>query len=128
MADFDSKTTGSLVGGGLRREIVLTMAAQVDDVNDFAFPENLSMPKEWCSYRNGSGRKREMDVSSVLLLQGSHSHAKSLNDLLVVATQARLDPRPSRSHSGTTRDPGTTKDPGTTRDPGTQDPKHTATA
>lgn len=128
MADFDSKTTGSLVGGGLRREIVLTMTAQVDDVNDFAFPENLSMPKEWCSYRHGSGRKREMDVSSVLLLQGSHSHAKSLNDLLVVATQARLDPRPSRSHSGTTRDPGTTKDPGTTRDPGTQDPKHTATA
>lgn len=122
MAAFDSKTTGSLVGGGLHQEIVLTLAAQADDANDFAFPENLSLSKEWCSYRHGSGMKREMDVSSVLLLQGSHSHAKSLNDLLVVATQARLDPRPSRSHSGTTRDPGTTKDPGT------QDPKHTATA
>nr|XP_048306878.1 tubulin polyglutamylase TTLL6 isoform X2 [Myodes glareolus] len=85
-------------------------------------PQNLSLSKEWCSYRHGSGMKRERDVSSVLLLQGSHSHAKSLNDLLVVATQARLDPRPSRSHSGTTRDPGTTKAPGT------QDPKHTATA
>ncbi|CAO2644992.1 Tubulin polyglutamylase TTLL6 [Lemmus lemmus] len=76
--------------------------------------QNLSLPKEW---RHSSGRKREMDVSSVLLLQGSHSHAKSLNGLLVVATQARLDPRPSRSHSSST-----------TRDPGTQDPQHTATA
>ncbi|KAH0501116.1 Tubulin polyglutamylase TTLL6 [Microtus ochrogaster] len=61
--------------------------------------QNLSLPKEWCSHSHSSGRKREMDVPSVLLLQGSHSHAKSLNDLLVVATQARLDPRPSRSHS-----------------------------
>lgn len=116
MADSDSKIIGSLVGGGLRQEIVLTIAAQVDDANDFAFPENLSLPKEWCSHSHSSDRKREMDVPPVLLLQGSHSHAKSLNDLLVVATQARLDPRPSRSHSGTTRDPRT------------QDPQHTATA
>ncbi|KAL1778848.1 tubulin polyglutamylase TTLL6 [Sigmodon hispidus] len=41
-----------------------------------------SLPKEWCSHSRSSGRKRGMDVSSVLLLQGSHSHAEPLNDLL----------------------------------------------
>ncbi|XP_036054208.1 tubulin polyglutamylase TTLL6 [Onychomys torridus] len=83
---------------------------QTDDVNDLAFPENPSLSKKCCHYNHSFGRKREMDVSSVLLLQGSHSHAEPLNDLLVVATQARLDPRPSRNHSSTTRDPGTTRD------------------
>ncbi|XP_051063652.1 tubulin polyglutamylase TTLL6 isoform X2 [Phodopus roborovskii] len=83
---------------------------------------NPSLPKEWCSHSYNPVRKREMGVPSVLFLQGSHSHAQSLDDLLIVATQARLDPRPIRGHSGTPRDPGTTSDPGT------QDPKHTATA
>ncbi|XP_021069123.1 tubulin polyglutamylase TTLL6 [Mus pahari] len=76
-----------------------------------------SLSKERCPHSRNSGRKKEMNGPSILFLQASHSHAESLNDLLVVATQARLDPRPSRSHSGTT-----------TRDSGTQDPKHTATA
>uniref|UniRef100_A0A8C0DR73 Tubulin tyrosine ligase like 6 n=1 Tax=Balaenoptera musculus TaxID=9771 RepID=A0A8C0DR73_BALMU len=51
-----------------------------------------------------SGEKRQLDVPSLLLLQNSHSHAVSLNDLLVVATAARLDPRPGRSHTGAVRD------------------------
>ncbi|XP_017654908.1 tubulin polyglutamylase TTLL6 [Nannospalax galili] len=78
--------------------------------------QNPSLPQEWCSHSRSSIKMRQLDVSSLLLLQSSHSHADSLSDLLVVATQARLDPRPGRSHSGATRDPGT------------QDPKHTATA
>ncbi|XP_040605502.1 tubulin polyglutamylase TTLL6 isoform X2 [Mesocricetus auratus] len=101
---------------------------------------SLYLTKEWCSHSLNSGRRREMDVPSVLFLQGCHSHGESLNDLLVIATQARLDPRPSRGHSGTTRDPGTTidavatinpgatMDPGATIDPITQDLKHTAIA
>lgn len=76
-----------------------------------------SLSKERYPHGRSSGRKKGMEAHSVVILQSSHSHAESLNDLLVVATQARLDPRPSRSHSGTT-----------TRDSGTQDPKHTATA
>ncbi|XP_034363040.2 tubulin polyglutamylase TTLL6 isoform X1 [Arvicanthis niloticus] len=76
-----------------------------------------SLSKERGHHGRGSSRKKEMVVPSIVVLQASHSRAESLNDLLVVATQARLDPRPSRSHSGTT-----------TRDSGTQDPKHTATA
>lgn len=85
--------------------------------------QNPSLSKDCCLHSHGFGRKKEMDVSSVLLLQGSHGHTEPLNDLLVVATQARLDPRPSRNHSIPTRDPDTTRDPGTTRDP-----KHTAIA
>ncbi|XP_007638536.2 tubulin polyglutamylase TTLL6 isoform X1 [Cricetulus griseus] len=77
---------------------------------------NPSFTKEWCSHSRNSSRKKEMGVSSVLLLRGSRRNAASLNDLLVIATQARLDPRPSRGHSGTTRDLGTTIDPGTTSD------------
>lgn len=76
-----------------------------------------SLSKERCPHSRSSGRKKVMAAPSVVVLQASHSHVESLNDLLVVATQARLDPRPSRSHSGTT-----------TRDAGPQDPKHTATA
>lgn len=94
----------------------MTIAAQTGDANDFAFPGNPSFTKEWCSHSRNSSRKKEMGVSSVLLLRGSRRNAASLNDLLVIATQARLDPRPSRGHSGTTRDLGTTIDPGTTSD------------
>ncbi|XP_052052542.1 tubulin polyglutamylase TTLL6 [Apodemus sylvaticus] len=77
-----------------------------------------SLSKERCAHSRSSGRKKVLAAPSVVVLQASHRHVESLNDLLVVATQARLDPRPSRSHSGTT----------TTRDAGAQDPKHTATA
>ncbi|ERE68117.1 tubulin polyglutamylase TTLL13 [Cricetulus griseus] len=62
---------------------------------------NPSFTKEWCSHSRNSSRKKEMGVSSVLLLRGSRRNAASLNDLLVIATQARLDPRPSRGHSAT---------------------------
>lgn len=86
-------------------------------LTDDAFPEYPSLSKERCPYSRSSGRKKEMNaVPSVFVLRASRSPVESLNDLLVVATQARLDPRPSRGHSGTA-----------TRDSGTQDPKHTAT-
>lgn len=86
-------------------------------LTDDTFPEYSSLSKERCPHSRSSSRKKEMEAHSVVILQSSHSRVESLNDLLVVATQARLDPRPSRSHSGTA-----------TRDSGTQDPKHTATA
>lgn len=92
------------MGGGLRQECVLSPAALTDDANAFAFPENLSLPRECCFCGRSSGEKKELDVPSLLLLQNSHSHAVSLNDLLVVATAARLDPRPGRSHTGAARD------------------------
>lgn len=85
-------------------------------LTDDAFPEYPSLSKERCPHSRSSGRKKVMAAPSVVVLQATHSHVESLNDLLVVATQARLDPRPSRSHSGTTRDGGP------------QDPKYTATA
>ena len=109
MADSDSAASANfqwetLVGGGLRQEFVLSPAAQTDDANAFAFPENPSLPQECYFCSRSSGEKRQLDVSSLLLLQNSHSHAVSLNDLLVVATAARLDPRPGRSHTGAVRD------------------------
>lgn len=69
--------------------------------------QNLSLSREWCSRIRSSNKKKGMDTTSVVFLHGSHNHAQSLSDLLVVATQARLDPRPTRSHSGTTRHPDT---------------------
>ncbi|XP_034883277.1 tubulin polyglutamylase TTLL6 [Mirounga leonina] len=57
-----------------------------------------------CSSRS-SGEKRQLRLSSVLLLHGPPSRDVSPSDLLVVATPARLDPRPSRSHSSAARDP-----------------------
>nr|XP_021501004.1 tubulin polyglutamylase TTLL6 [Meriones unguiculatus] len=63
--------------------------------------QNLSLSREWCSRIRSSNKKKGMDTTSVVFLHGSHNHAQSLSDLLVVATQARLDPRPTRSHSGT---------------------------
>uniref|UniRef100_A0A8C9DC26 Tubulin tyrosine ligase like 6 n=1 Tax=Panthera leo TaxID=9689 RepID=A0A8C9DC26_PANLE len=47
-----------------------------------------------------SGRKRRLHVSSLVLLHHRPSYNVSLKDLLVVATPARLDPRPGRSHGG----------------------------
>ncbi|XP_025714973.2 tubulin polyglutamylase TTLL6 isoform X3 [Callorhinus ursinus] len=58
----------------------------------------------YCSSRSSS-EKRQLRLSSVLLLPGPPSRDVSPSDLLVVATPARLDPRPRRSHSGAARDP-----------------------
>lgn len=67
--------------------------------------QNSFLPQK-CYFRSqSSGEKRSLDMSSLLLLQSSHSHDVSLRDLLVVATPARLDPRPGRSHTGPVRDP-----------------------
>ncbi|XP_067570417.1 tubulin polyglutamylase TTLL6 isoform X1 [Pseudorca crassidens] len=66
--------------------------------------QNPSLPRECCFCGRSSGEKKQLDVPSLLLLQNSHSHAVSLKDLLVVATAARLDPRPGRSHTGAVRD------------------------
>uniref|UniRef100_A0A8C9CVP8 Tubulin tyrosine ligase like 6 n=1 Tax=Phocoena sinus TaxID=42100 RepID=A0A8C9CVP8_PHOSS len=68
------------------------------------FPAHYNPELECCFCGRSSGEKKELDVPSLLLLQNSHSHAVSLNDLLVVATAARLDPRPGRSHTGAARD------------------------
>lgn len=76
----------------------------MDDANDFAFPENRSLPWE-CYFRSRrSGEKRPLGLSSVLLLHSPPSPEVCLKDLLVVATPARLDRRPGRSHSGAGRD------------------------
>uniref|UniRef100_A0A4X1UMZ9 Tubulin tyrosine ligase like 6 n=1 Tax=Sus scrofa TaxID=9823 RepID=A0A4X1UMZ9_PIG len=61
-------------------------------------------PKLCFFHSRSSGEKRQLDVPSLLLLQNSHGHGVSLKDLLVVATPARLDPRPCRSHKGVKRD------------------------
>uniref|UniRef100_A0A8C9PNI3 Tubulin tyrosine ligase like 6 n=1 Tax=Spermophilus dauricus TaxID=99837 RepID=A0A8C9PNI3_SPEDA len=53
----------------------------------------------------GNPSKTQMDVPSLLLLQNHHSSDYSLKDLLVVATPARLDPRPCRSHTSAMRNP-----------------------
>ncbi|XP_059938167.1 tubulin polyglutamylase TTLL6 [Mesoplodon densirostris] len=66
--------------------------------------QNPSLPRKCYFCSRSSGEKRQLDVPAHLLLQNSHSHAVSLNDLLVVATAARLDPRPGRSHTGAVRD------------------------
>lgn len=78
---------------------MLSSAAQIDHANDFAFAENSSLPSS-----RSSGDKRPLDVSPLLHLQSSHNHDVSLRDLLVVATPARLDPRPGRSCTGAMRD------------------------
>lgn len=92
------------MGGGLCQEFVLSPAAQIDDANDFAFPENPSLLRESYFRSRSSGEKRQLDVPSFFFLQNSHSHDVSLKDLLVVATPARLDPRPGRSHTGALKD------------------------
>ncbi|XP_055263599.1 tubulin polyglutamylase TTLL6 isoform X3 [Moschus berezovskii] len=61
--------------------------------------QNPSLPRESYFRSRSSGEKRQLDVPSFLLLQNSHGHDVSLKDLLVVATPARLDPRPGRSHT-----------------------------
>lgn len=75
------------------------------DANDFAFPENRCLPWECCFSSRSSGEKRQLRLSSLLLLHSPPSHEMTLSDLLVVATPARLDPRPGRSYSSTARDP-----------------------
>uniref|UniRef100_A0A8C5K8C9 Tubulin tyrosine ligase-like family, member 6 n=1 Tax=Jaculus jaculus TaxID=51337 RepID=A0A8C5K8C9_JACJA len=63
--------------------------------------QNPLLSRECCSHsRHSLDKKRPLDIPSLLLLKSRHNHVNSLNDLRVVATQARLDPRPSRSHSG----------------------------
>nr|XP_019596235.1 PREDICTED: tubulin polyglutamylase TTLL6 isoform X3 [Rhinolophus sinicus] len=61
--------------------------------------QNSSLPRS-----RSSGEKRPLDVSPLLHLQSSHNRDVSLRDLLVVATPARLDPRPGRSYTGAMRD------------------------
>ncbi|XP_054544909.1 tubulin polyglutamylase TTLL6 isoform X2 [Talpa occidentalis] len=70
-------------------------------------PHNPSLPHESYFRNQISGKKRRPPVSSLLLLQSSRSQDVSLRDLLVVATPARLGPRPGRSHPGSVRDPCT---------------------
>ncbi|XP_047401569.1 tubulin polyglutamylase TTLL6 isoform X1 [Sciurus carolinensis] len=67
--------------------------------------ENSFLPRKCFSHSHSLGEKGQLDVPSLLLLQSPHSHNYSLKDLLVVATPARLDPRPGRSHTGAMRDP-----------------------
>ncbi|XP_058302083.1 tubulin polyglutamylase TTLL6 isoform X4 [Hylobates moloch] len=66
--------------------------------------QNPSLPGECHSRSDSSGEKRQLDVSS-LLLQHPQSYNVTLRDLLVIATPARLDPRPCRSHTSAMRDP-----------------------
>ncbi|KAM9597462.1 tubulin polyglutamylase TTLL6 [Trichechus inunguis] len=66
--------------------------------------QNPPLPQESYSRSRSSGEKRQQDVSSLLLLRSARSQDVSLNDMLVVATPARLDPRPGRSHTGAIRD------------------------
>ncbi|KAF5915929.1 hypothetical protein HPG69_003002 [Diceros bicornis minor] len=110
MADSDSRASTSFRPGNPSGRwplpgIRLSPAAKIDDVNDFAFPENPSLTQEAYFHGQTSDNKRQPDVPSLLLLQSSHSQDVSLHDLLVVATPARLDPRPGRSHPGAMRDP-----------------------
>nr|XP_031324122.1 tubulin polyglutamylase TTLL6 [Camelus dromedarius] len=65
----------------------------------------LSLPWECYLRSRSSGEKRQLHVPSLLLLQNLQGHDVSQNDLLVVATPARLDLRPGRSHVGAVRDP-----------------------
>ncbi|XP_032135793.1 tubulin polyglutamylase TTLL6 [Sapajus apella] len=60
--------------------------------------QNPSLPGECYSRRDSSGEKRQLDAPS-LLLQSPQSYNVTLRDLLVIATPARLDPRPGRSHT-----------------------------
>ncbi|XP_049491845.1 tubulin polyglutamylase TTLL6 isoform X1 [Panthera uncia] len=62
--------------------------------------QNHSLPWECCWGGQSFGRKRRLHVSSLVLLHHRPSYNVSLKDLLVVATPARLDPRPGRSHGG----------------------------
>ncbi|KAB0367156.1 hypothetical protein FD755_020480 [Muntiacus reevesi] len=66
--------------------------------------QNPSLPRESYFCSRSSGEKRQLDVPSFLFLQNSHGLDVSLKDLLVVATPARLDPRPGRSHTGALKD------------------------
>ncbi|XP_030663859.1 tubulin polyglutamylase TTLL6 isoform X2 [Nomascus leucogenys] len=66
--------------------------------------QNPSLPGECHSRSDSSGEKRQLDVSS-LLLQSPQGYNVTLRDLLVIATPARLDPRPCRSHTSAMRDP-----------------------
>ncbi|XP_037666296.1 tubulin polyglutamylase TTLL6 isoform X2 [Choloepus didactylus] len=66
--------------------------------------QNPSLPRQWYFRTRSSAEKRKLNVSSLLLLPSPHSQDVSLNDLLVVATPARLDPRPGRSYTGAMRD------------------------
>uniref|UniRef100_A0A2I2Z548 Tubulin tyrosine ligase like 6 n=1 Tax=Gorilla gorilla gorilla TaxID=9595 RepID=A0A2I2Z548_GORGO len=66
--------------------------------------QNPSLPGECHSRSDSSGEKKQLDVSS-LLLQSPQSYNVTLRDLLVIATPARLDPRPCKSHTSAMRDP-----------------------
>ncbi|XP_054565254.1 tubulin polyglutamylase TTLL6 isoform X2 [Eptesicus fuscus] len=67
--------------------------------------QNFSLPQECYLRSQSSHEKRPLDMSSLLFLKNSHRRDVSLRDLLVVATSARLDPRPGRRRLGVMRDP-----------------------
>ncbi|XP_023409157.2 tubulin polyglutamylase TTLL6 [Loxodonta africana] len=67
--------------------------------------QNMALPQESYSHSRSSGEKMQLDASSLLLLQSARSRDVSVNDLLVIATPARLDPRPGRSHTSAVRVP-----------------------
>ncbi|KAF0875161.1 TTLL6 polyglutamylase, partial [Crocuta crocuta] len=67
--------------------------------------QNQSLPGECCVGGRNSGGNRRLRLSSLLVVRDPPSQDVSLKDLLVVATPARLDPRPGRSHRAATRDP-----------------------
>ncbi|CAK6438328.1 unnamed protein product [Pipistrellus nathusii] len=67
--------------------------------------QNFSLPQD-CYLRSQSSQERKpLDMSSLLFLKNSHRRDVSLRDLLVVATSARLDPRPGRRRLGVVRGP-----------------------
>lgn len=67
--------------------------------------QNFSLPQKCYLRSQSSHEKRPLDMPSLLFLKKTHRRDVSLRDLLVVATSARLDPRPDRRRLGAMRDP-----------------------
>ncbi|XP_027623135.1 tubulin polyglutamylase TTLL6 isoform X2 [Tupaia chinensis] len=88
----------------LRRDFTLLPAHSSPKLVPSHQSQNASLPGECCPSSRSSGEKRRLDVSSLLLFQSPPSRGVTLSDLLVVASPARLDPRPSRSHLGMMKD------------------------
>ncbi|EPQ08937.1 Tubulin polyglutamylase TTLL6 [Myotis brandtii] len=66
--------------------------------------QNFSLPQKCYLRSQSSHEKRPLDMPSLLFLKKTHRRDISLRDLLVVATSARLDPRPDRRRLGAMRD------------------------
>ncbi|XP_047565046.1 tubulin polyglutamylase TTLL6 isoform X1 [Lutra lutra] len=89
----------------LREKLSLFPACYSRELGPSHKSQNRCLPWECCFSSRSSGKKRQLRLSSLLLLHSPPSHEMTLSDLLVVATPARLDPRPGRSHSSTARHP-----------------------